>query len=93
MASGLPFQKQIQQFDALINSKPEYSSQSMRIGWRKRLNSFAFLFLKLNKTSILFTFLLKIVSNLLYRKSCLYYKRGSKQTKIDLGIRVIRTTG
>ena len=69
MTCVLSFYKQNQQSDSLIYDKQEHSPQSMKTGWRKKLNFFAFLFLKLNKTSILFTFLLKFVFNFSYRKS------------------------
>ena len=72
-----------------INDKQEHSPHSKKIGWQKKLNFFfAFLIFKLNKTSILFTFLLTFVSKFSYRTSCLNYNRGSRQTKIDLGVRV-----
>ena len=48
------FQKQNQQFDALIADKQEHSLQSKKIGWGKKLNFSAFLAFKLNKTSSLF---------------------------------------
>ena len=76
------------QFDDLIDDKQEHFSQPMKIRWCKKLNFFAFLIFKPNKTSILFTFLSEFVFNFLHRKSCLNYKMGSRQIKIYLRVRI-----